>query len=298
MGKEFKDKVFKGLIWSFLVLYAIVGFVSFYHCIEFCSVGNPLFLSVLMSFAFEVGLALTLFSILITDENKNNLVSWILMTLLTCVQVMGNIFSVEKYMELSQNNFYVYIQNGFLHWFTEDMPQRDVMSIIAILLGALLPFVALLMTSMVARNWKNKVHEDELLKAEAEKNVNVEPLPVEPVTDSAPEPDDAFDGQIEDEELIPYLKDDDEKTEPLQPEVIEEVADVSVIEDSSLEDVSSGMVFSAPEVPETKPLENLVNKAKELASEEEQKNEIIDVRPETRSGNARMPFSFFKPLNS
>lgn len=121
MDTQIKDKIFKGLIWSFLILYLSVALISGYHCVEFCMVGNPLILSIIMSFAFEVGLALTLFSILISDKNKNNTVSWILMSLLTCVQVMGNIYSVEKYMETSNNNFYIYIQNGFLHWFTEDM---------------------------------------------------------------------------------------------------------------------------------------------------------------------------------
>lgn len=261
MGKEFKDKVFKGLIWSFLVLYVIVGFVSFYHCIEFCAVGNPMFLSVLMSFAFEVGLALTLFSILITDENKNNIVSWILMTLLTCVQVMGNIFSVEKYMELSQNNFYIYIQNGFLHWFTEDMPQQDVMSIIAILLGALLPFVALLMTSMVARNWKNKVKEDEELKKldlENEKQIQPTVSPEE---------------NVEDE--VPVL-------EEQEKEVVQYSAPTPVLEERN-------------EGEETSALDKLVDRAKNLAKKENE-NEIIDVRPEM-TGPTKPVISLFNPIN-
>lgn len=183
MDTQIKDKIFKGLIWSFLILYLSVALISGYHCVEFCMVGNPLILSIIMSFAFEVGLALTLFSILISDKNKNNTVSWILMSLLTCVQVMGNIYSVEKYMETSNNNFYIYIQNGFLHWFTEDMPEKEVMSIIAIILGALLPFVALLMTSMVARNWKDHMEEKKLEKQTEEPEP---PFPTEPPMENPP----------------------------------------------------------------------------------------------------------------
>ena len=183
MDTQIKDKIFKGLIWSFLILYLSVALISGYHCVEFCMVGNPLILSIIMSFAFEVGLALTLFSILISDKNKNNTVSWILMSLLTCVQVMGNIYSVEKYMETSNTNFYIYIQNGFLHWFTEDMPEKEVMSIIAIILGALLPFVALLMTSMVARNWKDHMEKKNMEKQTEESEP---PFPTEPPMENLP----------------------------------------------------------------------------------------------------------------
>ena len=183
MDTQIKDKIFKGLIWSFLILYLSVALISGYHCVEFCMVGNPLILSIIMSFAFEVGLALTLFSILISDKNKNNTVSWVLMSLLTCVQVMGNIYSVEKYMETSNTNFYIYIQNGFLHWFTEDMPEKEVMSIIAIILGALLPFVALLMTSMVARNWKDHMEKKNMEKQTEESEP---PFPTEPPMENLP----------------------------------------------------------------------------------------------------------------
>lgn len=150
--------LYKGLIWCFGALYALVAFISFWHCIAFCLVGNPIWISVMMSFAFEVGLAATLFSVLTTD-NKNNYVAWVLMTFLTGVQVIGNVYSVYKYMVESGTKFYTYIQDSMLHWFVEDVPTNEIMSIIAIILGALLPIVALLMTAMVSNNlkiWLNK----------------------------------------------------------------------------------------------------------------------------------------------
>lgn len=146
-------KFHKGLIWSFGVLYALVAFISFYHCVAFCLVGNPLWIAVMMSFAFEVGLALTLFSIL-TTENKNTVIPWILMGFLTLVQVVGNVYSVYKYMVETGTNFYTYINDSMLHWFVEDVGSKDIMSIISIILGALLPIVALMMTNMVANNIK------------------------------------------------------------------------------------------------------------------------------------------------
>jgi len=158
---------YKGLIWCFGALYALVAFISFWHCIAFCLVGNPVWISVMMSFAFEVGLAATLFSVLTTD-NKNNYVAWLLMTFLTGVQVIGNVYSVYKYMVESGTKFYVYIQDSMLHWFVEDVPTNEIMSIISIILGALLPIVALLMTAMVSNNlklWFSKKEEQEALPA-------------------------------------------------------------------------------------------------------------------------------------
>jgi len=159
---------YKGLIVCFGLLYALVAFISFWHCIAFCLVGNPIWISVMMSFAFEVGLAATLFSVLTTD-NKNNYVAWILMTFLTGVQVIGNVYSVYKYMIETGTKFYTYINDSMLHWFVEDVPTNEIMSIIAIILGALLPIVALLMTAMVSNNlklWLNKKKDKELPPAE------------------------------------------------------------------------------------------------------------------------------------
>ena len=168
----------KGLIWSFGVLYALVAFISFYHCVAFCLVGNPLWIAVMMSFAFEVGLALTLFSIL-TTENKNTVIPWILMGFLTLVQVVGNVYSVYKYMVESATNFYTYINDSMLHWFVDSVSNKDIMSIIAIVLGALLPIVALMMTNMVANNIKllygRKKEENEPHNIVPEENTVVPP---------------------------------------------------------------------------------------------------------------------------
>lgn len=274
MDTQIKDKIFKGLIWSFLILYLSVALISGYHCVEFCMVGNPLILSIIMSFAFEVGLALTLFSILISDKNKNNTVSWVLMSLLTCVQVMGNIYSVEKYMETSNTNFYIYIQNGFLHWFTEDMPEKEVMSIIAIILGALLPFVALLMTSMVARNWKDHMEKKNMEKQteESEPPFPTEPpmenLPLDTIT---PEEEDALNQMYNEREnepssdssapsiqrnesLVESLLDDDKKREfvpKIKENPISQENKDSEESDTSNEESTEEVKFATPKPQQT-----------------------------------------------
>jgi len=184
---------YKGLIICFGLLYALVAFISFWHCIAFCLVGNPIWISVMMSFAFEVGLAATLFSVLTTDNN-NNYVAWILMTFLTGVQVIGNVYSVYKYMVETGTKFYTYINDSMLHWFVEDVPTNEIMSIIAIILGALLPIVALLMTAMVSKN----------LKLWLNKKKTQDPLPSEPIPDNKysniPESPTQEDEELEDTE--------------------------------------------------------------------------------------------------
>lgn len=286
MDTQIKDKIFKGLIWSFLILYLSVALISGYHCVEFCMVGNPLILSIIMSFAFEVGLALTLFSILISDKNKNNTVSWILMSLLTCVQVMGNIYSVEKYMETSNNNFYIYIQNGFLHWFTEDMPEKEVMSIIAIILGALLPFVALLMTSMVARNWKDHMEEKRIEKQteNPEPPFPTEPpienLPLDPIT---PEEEDALNQMYNERENVPYFS--DSSTPSIQRN--------ESLEESLLEDESVPKIKENPISQENKESEE------SDTSNEESTEEVkfATPKPQQTTEFKRPVINFFSPVS-
>lgn len=286
MDTQIKDKIFKGLIWSFLILYLSVALISGYHCVEFCMVGNPLILSIIMSFAFEVGLALTLFSILISDKNKNNTVSWILMSLLTCVQVMGNIYSVEKYMETSNNNFYIYIQNGFLHWFTEDMPEKEVMSIIAIILGALLPFVALLMTSMVARNWKDHMEEKRIEKQteNPEPPFPTEPpienLPLDPIT---PEEEDALNQMYNERENVPYFS--DSSTPSIQRN--------ESLEESLLEDESVPKIKENPISQENKESEE------SDTSNEESTEEVkfATPKPQQTTEFKRPVINFFSPMS-
>lgn len=178
MRKTNKSYLYNAFIIGFIILYAVTAFISFFHCIQFCLVGNVMWMAVLLSGAFEVGQSLCLASILLTD-NKKTTVPWILMSLLTMVQVSGNVFSVYKYMVESNSNFYIYIQKSLLFWIEGISPDM-ILVVISWILGALLPIVALLMTDMIANNLKlkNKVkkEEQELLEEEVTKKYKQEPL--------------------------------------------------------------------------------------------------------------------------
>ena len=111
-------------------------------------------MSIMLACVFEIGQATVLASLLLS-ENKNKLMPWALMIILTTVQVIGNVYSCFKFISLSDVNYYQYLQKPLLFWIN-GISQETVMIIISYIIGALLPIVALCMTTMVANNLKMK----------------------------------------------------------------------------------------------------------------------------------------------
>lgn len=151
MNQKILSKVF---VWGFLFLYLMVACISFCHAIEFFNIGNVKWMSITLALAFEVGLALSLTAILLSEDNKKNTIPWILMGVLCLVQVIGNVYSVFKYISLSNAEFYVYLQKSLLFWI-HGISQETVQVIVSWIMGAILPVVALMMTEMVASNIRN-----------------------------------------------------------------------------------------------------------------------------------------------
>ena len=143
------NKIF---IYAFLFLYALVAFISFCHAIEFFDIGNTHWTSIMLAFAFELGLAVCLASILIGINKKNN-IAWLLLTILVLVQVIGNTYSVFKFISESGYDYYNYLAKPML-FMIEEVSQETVQVIISWIMGAILPIVALLMTEMVANGIK------------------------------------------------------------------------------------------------------------------------------------------------
>lgn len=144
--------LYKVFIWTFIVLYVGTAFISYCHSIEFFNIGNANWMSYILGAIFELGQATVLASLLLTN-NKKTLLPWLLMILLTAVQVIGNTFSVFKFMSLSNNEYYMYLSKPLLFWI-DGISQETVMIIIAWIIGAMLPIVALAMTSMVTNQMK------------------------------------------------------------------------------------------------------------------------------------------------
>lgn len=164
-----KNKLlYSGLIFTFIILYGATAFVSWYHSITFFNISNETWLSVLLSFVAEVGQASVLFSILLT-ANKNKILPWAIMIILTSLQVIGNVVSTYKYIVTSNTEDFLYFQNSILFWVETGSPELFKV-IIAWISGALLPIIALSMTSLVAQNMKLK--EEETNKTDQNLNSN------------------------------------------------------------------------------------------------------------------------------
>ena len=143
-------KLYWALIGTFTLLYLAVAFVSTLHAITFFQLSNKLGMAILLGSAYEIGQAAVLFSILMT-ENKNRLLSWLMMFLLTALQITANVYASFKFMDFVNDNSWTYWQRAILFWVEGQSPEMYKV-IISWISGALLPLVALGMTALVADN--------------------------------------------------------------------------------------------------------------------------------------------------
>lgn len=154
----------KALTILFSILYLAVGFVSVYHSISFFSISNDKWLAIILACTFEVGQAAVLFSLL-TNPNKK-IMPWILMCVLTLVQILGNVFSSYQYAVLNSPDEIKYFIDSVL-FFLQDPDPKVNQVMISYITGAILPIVALCMTSMIVDTGV-KTSNDELVKKEEE----------------------------------------------------------------------------------------------------------------------------------
>lgn len=130
----------------FSILYLAVGFVSVYHAINFFAISNESWLAVILAIAFEIGQATVLFSLLVNKSKKT--MPWILMTVLTLVQVLGNVYSSYQYAAINSAEEIKYFTDSVLFYLQDPDPMVNQV-MISYITGAILPIVALCMTSMI-----------------------------------------------------------------------------------------------------------------------------------------------------
>ena len=130
----------------FSILYLAVGMVSVYHAIAFFSISNEAWLAIILALAFEIGQAAVLFSLLVNKSKKT--MPWILMTVLTLVQVLGNVYSSYQYAAIHSAEEIKYFTDSVLFYLQDPNPQVNQV-MISYITGAILPIVALCMTSMI-----------------------------------------------------------------------------------------------------------------------------------------------------
>jgi hypothetical protein len=142
--------LYYGLIGTFAFLWLAVAFVSTLHAIAFFQITNSLILAILLGTAYEIGQMSVLFSILMT-ENKNRPLAWGMLFLLTGLQVTANVYASFRFMEVSGSVDWTYWQKSVL--LGVQLENEEMYKIvISWISGALLPIVALGLTSLVADN--------------------------------------------------------------------------------------------------------------------------------------------------
>ena len=236
-------------IWLFALLYLIVGFSSFYHSVEFFGLSNETWMGVILAFAFEVGQAAVLFELLMSSEDRKRIMPWVLMGILTIVQILGNVYSSYKYILLNSVDNLRYFKEPIFIW--TNLPDDQATVIVTYITSAILPITALLLTSMVT----NQLNKDD---NEKEIEENIEEDYTEITSDEQPEVDNKviYNTKTNDSELIENNTDDtseivEEVTEPVIPEPISEIEkDYEEIEEEQISRDAEELVSGEPIVPE------------------------------------------------
>ena len=159
-----KKSIYIGL---FGILYLIVAFSSFFHACAFFGLANNSWMSIILAFAFEVGQAAVLFSLLTSTKDRSRIMPWVLMTMFTLVQVIGNVYSSYKYIITNSVENLRYFKEPIFIW--TDLPDAQANVIIVYLVGALLPIAALLLTSMITNYLSDQSEETNALVDVSEK---------------------------------------------------------------------------------------------------------------------------------
>ena len=173
-----KKKIYIGL---FATLYLIVAFSSFWHACAFFGLANNEWMSIILAFAFEVGQAAVLFSLLTSQKDRSRIMPWVLMTMFTLVQIIGNVFSSYKYLITNSVENLRYFKEPIFIW--TDLPDNEATVIMTYVVGAILPVAALLLTSMITnylsdneeeQNIKEQIIDNKEVKEEVIKDVKEE----------------------------------------------------------------------------------------------------------------------------
>lgn len=223
-----KRNIYIGL---FAILYITVALVSLIHSFAFFGLANDNAMSIMLGTTFEIGQAAVLLSILTSKKDRSRIMPWCLMILLTAVQVLGNVYSSYKYLMTHSTGDLRFFKEPIFIWTT--LPDAQATVIITYIVGAILPIVALCMTSMVSNYIEDTSNED------ADDNNNLEKHPTEvpkdynniegPIEEPTKETIEDSNGPIEESNgPIEESKEPIEESKESAKETIEEVEEPAV----------------------------------------------------------------------
>lgn len=166
-----KKTIYVGL---FAILYLIVAGSSFFHACAFFGLANNNWMSIILAFAFEVGQAAVLFSLLTSSKDRSRFIPWMLMGMFTLVQIVGNVFSSYKYLILNSIEDLKYFKEPIFIW--TSLPDQQATVIVTWAIGAILPIAALLLTSMITNYLTDQEEKKEQIEEQKDKEIVEEPI--------------------------------------------------------------------------------------------------------------------------
>ena len=156
----------------FAILYLSVAAVSKFHAFHFFGLANNSVMAAMLAGTFEIGQAAVLFSLLTDSDNRKKYMPWVLMCILTLVQVLGNVFSSYEYIITNSMDSLRYFKEPIFIW--TNLPDEQANVIVTYIQGSLLPIVCLLLTSMVtsylSKEENNNLTNEQLSDKPEDKN--------------------------------------------------------------------------------------------------------------------------------
>lgn len=224
-----KRNIYIGL---FAILYITVALVSLIHSFAFFGLANDNAMSIMLGTTFEIGQAAVLLSILTSKKDRSRIMPWCLMILLTAVQVLGNVYSSYKYLMTHSTGDLRFFKEPIFIWTT--LPDAQATVIITYIVGAILPIVALCMTSMVSNyieDTSNEDIEDTDDNSKLEKNPTEVPKDYNDIEEPAEEPT---------KETIEESKEPiEEVEEPVEKPIEESKESIEGVEESTAEPIKA-----------------------------------------------------------
>ena len=232
-----KRNIYIGL---FAILYITVALVSLIHSFAFFGLANDNAMSIMLGTTFEIGQAAVLLSILTSKKDRSRIMPWCLMILLTAVQVLGNVYSSYKYLMTHSTGDLRFFKEPIFIWTT--LPDAQATVIITYIVGAILPIVALCMTSMVSNYIEDTSNEDTDDNSKLEKNPTEVPKDYNSTEGPAEEP--VKETIEESNELIeeseePIEKPIEEAEEPIEKPIEESKEPIGEAEESAAEPIKA-----------------------------------------------------------
>ena len=217
----------------FAILYLSVAAVSTFHAFHFFGLANNSVMAARLAGTFEIGQAAVLFSLLTDSDNRKKYMPWVLMCILTLVQVLGNVFSSYEYIITNSMDSLRYFKEPIFIW--TNLPDEQANVIVTYIQGSLLPIVCLLLTSMVTsylskeenNNLPNEQLSDKPEYKNDDKQINNQSEKTEELSEENTKIEDSIEEkpkeQIESISLEDEKKDEDiVKEEPVEEKQIDE----------------------------------------------------------------------------